>query len=128
MTTPRAVLAATAYLSGYTIDELRSDSREQPLTGWRQAAMVACLDLAEMSTTQAARLLGRRDHTTAIHARTAVAANPDLAARLDRIADIVGATSEFEARDLDLAARVERLERILTGPVLLRFRNGDSDG
>ncbi len=66
--TPDEIIAATASLHGFTIDELAGPSRRQPLVMARQTAMYLCRDLTDLSLPRIGRLFGGRDHTTVLHA------------------------------------------------------------
>jgi chromosomal replication initiator protein len=66
--TPDLILAATADMFGFPIDELIGKSRRRPLVTARQIAMYVMRELTDLSYPAIARVFGGRDHTTVIHA------------------------------------------------------------
>jgi chromosomal replication initiator protein len=62
------ILAATADMFGFPIDELTGKSRRRPLVTARQIAMYVMRELTDLSYPAIARVFGGRDHTTVIHA------------------------------------------------------------
>lgn len=78
--TMRTLAETIAREHGLTVEELRSPSHS-PRYAWpRQEAMAAMHD-AGFSNRQAANFFHRKDHTTAVYARQAVAARRALAER-----------------------------------------------
>ncbi len=61
------VLRAICIASGYSRDEIRSPSRIGRLCIARHIAFYVFVERLKISTTRAARLCGRLDHTSAIH-------------------------------------------------------------
>lgn len=66
------VLNEVAEASGFEVAEILSTSRKQPLTLWRQIAMVRCLELG-MSLNSVGSTFNR-DHTTVMSAKRKIAA------------------------------------------------------
>lgn len=62
------ILAATADLFGFAIDDIVGPRRQRPLVKARQVSMYVFRELTELSYPDIARVFGGRDHTTAIHA------------------------------------------------------------
>lgn len=62
------VIRVAALGFGVTIEELRSDSRAQPLCGYRQVLMAALRELSGLSFPAIGRALGGMHHTTVMHA------------------------------------------------------------
>jgi chromosomal replication initiator protein len=62
------LLAEIAVILGFSVEALRSKSRQRPLVTARQTAMYVFRDLTDLSYPSIARLFGGRDHTTVIHA------------------------------------------------------------
>ncbi|MGE3618862.1 MAG: chromosomal replication initiator protein DnaA [Acidimicrobiia bacterium] len=66
--TPKVILAATAEMFGFEIDEIMGKKRQRPLVTARQIAMYVFRELTDLSYPAIAREFGGRDHTTVIHA------------------------------------------------------------
>lgn len=66
--TPREILAATAEMFGFSVEELCGTSRRRPLVTARQIGMYVFRELTDFSYPAIAREFGGRDHTTVIHA------------------------------------------------------------
>lgn len=66
--TPKEILAATAEMFGFTVEELCGTSRRRPLVTARQIGMYVFRELTDFSYPAIAREFGGRDHTTVIHA------------------------------------------------------------
>lgn len=64
----RDVQDAAVVVFGVTLDDLKSSSKRQPLTRYRQAAMAVAVEMTGRSTTAVGGAFGGRDHTTVIHA------------------------------------------------------------
>ena len=62
------LLAEIAVILGFSVEALRSKSRQRPLVTARQTAMYVFRELTDLSYPSIARLFGGRDHTTVIHA------------------------------------------------------------
>lgn len=61
------IIAATAAAHGFSVSDLRSPSRKQPLVRSRQIAMYLCRELTDLSLPKIGALFGGRDHTTVMH-------------------------------------------------------------
>lgn len=66
---PSQIIALAARVAGVTPDELTSARRQKPLIVARQLAIVLLLRHTRLSIKEIGRRLGRRDHTTIMHAR-----------------------------------------------------------
>jgi len=66
--TPTLILEKTSEMFGFTIDEIRGQSRRRPLVTARQIGMYVMRELTDLSYPAIAREFGGRDHTTVIHA------------------------------------------------------------
>ena len=66
--TAEDILVATAAAYGFSVDDLRSPSRRQPLVLSRQVAMYLCREQTDLSLPKIGSLFGGRDHTTVMHA------------------------------------------------------------
>lgn len=66
--TPSLILERTSEMFGFTIDEIRGQSRRRPLVTARQIGMYVMRELTDLSYPAIAREFGGRDHTTVIHA------------------------------------------------------------
>ena len=66
--TGEEILAVTAAAFGYSVEDIQSPSRRQPLVLARQIAMYLCRELTDLSLPKIGRLFGGRDHTTVLHA------------------------------------------------------------
>lgn len=66
--TPKDILAATAEMFGFTVEELCGSSRRRPLVTARQIGMYVFREVTDFSYPAIAREFGGRDHTTVIHA------------------------------------------------------------
>ncbi len=66
--TPSLILDLTAEMFGFTVDEIRGQSRRRPLVTARQIGMYVMRELTDLSYPAIAREFGGRDHTTVIHA------------------------------------------------------------
>ena len=66
--TDEELLAEIAVILGFSVEALRSKSRQRPLVTARQTAMYVFRELTDLSYPSIARLFGGRDHTTVIHA------------------------------------------------------------
>jgi hypothetical protein len=64
----RQVIETTAAHFGTTVDDLVSDTRKQPIVRRRQLAMYVAHKLTGRSLPFIARKMGRKDHTTVLHA------------------------------------------------------------
>ena len=53
---------------GFSVEEIKGNSRQRPLVTARQTAMYVVRELTDLSYPAIARLFGGRDHTTVIHA------------------------------------------------------------
>ncbi len=62
------ILATTAASYGFSVGDLESPSRRQPLVLSRQVAMYLCRELTDLSLPKIGALFGGRDHTTVMHA------------------------------------------------------------
>lgn len=61
------ILSTAAAAYGFSVEELKSPSRKQPLVMSRQVAMYLCRELTDLSLPRIGELFGGRDHTTVIH-------------------------------------------------------------
>ncbi len=68
MLTPAAMLELIAGYFGFTVEALTSKSRQRPLVSARQVGMYVFRELTDLSYPAIARLFGKQDHTTVIHA------------------------------------------------------------
>lgn len=103
-----AILAATARHFALTREDLVSERRPKRITRPRHLAMWLMLVLTRSSLPQIGLSVGKRDHTTALHAARVTAARLDAGE-----ADLVEAVFAITAR---LGARLpERYERALRG-------------
>ncbi len=66
--TPERILAATAKMFDFTVEELQGKSRRRPLVEARQISMYVFREITDLSYPAIARHFGGRDHTTVIHA------------------------------------------------------------
>ena len=66
--TPDLILEKTSEMFGFSIDEIRGQSRRRPLVTARQVGMYVMRELTDLSYPAIAREFGGRDHTTVIHA------------------------------------------------------------
>ena len=66
--TPALILEKTSEMFGFTIDEIRGQSRRRPLVTARQIGMYVMREMTDLSYPAIAREFGGRDHTTVIHA------------------------------------------------------------
>ena len=66
--TARAILAATAELFSFTVEQITGGSRRRPLVDSRQIAMYVTRNMTDLSYPEIGRAFGNRDHTTVIHA------------------------------------------------------------
>lgn len=66
--TPELILAETAELFGWSIEELRGKSRKRPLVTARQISMYVFRELTDCSYPRIGEEFGGRDHTTVMHA------------------------------------------------------------
>lgn len=66
--TPDEIIAASAASYGFSVSQLKSRSRKQPLVRSRQIAMYLCRELTDLSLPKIGALFGGRDHTTVMHA------------------------------------------------------------
>lgn len=62
------IIAASAAAYGYTVEDLKSPSRRQPLARCRQVAMYLCREHTDLSLPKIGAQFGSRDHTTVMHA------------------------------------------------------------
>ncbi|MGH2341095.1 helix-turn-helix domain-containing protein [Segnochrobactraceae bacterium EtOH-i3] len=72
----RDVQEAAVEVFGVTLDDLKSPSKRQPLTRYRQAAMAVAIEMTGRPTTVVGGAFGGRDHTTVIHAARMAQTNP----------------------------------------------------
>ena len=63
---PETIIRATAQSYGYSVEEVLSASRRQPLVISRQIAMYLCRELTDLSLPKIGALFNR-DHTTVLH-------------------------------------------------------------
>ena len=66
--TVRNILAATAELFNFSLDQITGGSRRRPLVDSRQIAMYVTRNMTDLSYPEIGRAFGNRDHTTVIHA------------------------------------------------------------
>lgn len=66
--TPRQIASEIAERHGYTLEDLKGQSRLRPLVHARQEAMATIYARCNVSTSWVGRFFGDRDHTTVIHA------------------------------------------------------------
>ena len=66
--TVRGILAATAELFDFSLDQIVGGSRRRPLVDARQIAMYVTRNMTDLSYPEIGRAFGNRDHTTVIHA------------------------------------------------------------
>ena len=66
--TPQMILAETADMFGFAVEEIIGASRRRPLVTARQVAMYVFREVTDLSYPAIAREFGGRDHTTVIHA------------------------------------------------------------
>ena len=66
--TSTAIMSATAYYFGLTVEDLCGTSRGRALVTARQIAMYLCRELTDLSLPKIGALFGGRDHTTVMHA------------------------------------------------------------
>jgi chromosomal replication initiator protein len=62
------MLEVIATYFGFTVESLTSKSRQLPLVNARQVGMYVFRELTDLSYPAIARLFGKQDHTTVIHA------------------------------------------------------------
>lgn len=70
------VLAATATVSGYTVEQLIGQSRRAPLVAYRHVAMWVCREVCAMSYPEIGAAFGGRHHTTIMHGVDKVRGRP----------------------------------------------------
>ena len=63
---PETIISAAADLYGFSVDDVLSSSRRQPLVLCRQVAMYLCRELTDLSLPRIGRHFNR-DHTTVLH-------------------------------------------------------------
>jgi chromosomal replication initiator protein len=66
--TPELILAKTAEMFAFPIEDIRGKSRRRPLVTARQIGMYVMREMTDLSYPAIAREFGGRDHTTVIHA------------------------------------------------------------
>ena len=66
--TVESILAITAELFDFTVEQLTGGSRRRPLVDARQIAMYVTRSMTDLSYPEIGRAFGNRDHTTVIHA------------------------------------------------------------
>ena len=66
--TPDLILAKTAEMFSFPIEDIRGKSRRRPLVTARQIGMYVMREMTDLSYPAIAREFGGRDHTTVIHA------------------------------------------------------------
>ena len=66
--TVKTILAATAVLFSFSVDQIIGGSRRRPLVDSRQIAMYVTRNMTDLSYPEIGRAFGNRDHTTVIHA------------------------------------------------------------
>ncbi|MCY3618856.1 MAG: DnaA/Hda family protein, partial [Acidimicrobiaceae bacterium] len=66
--TVRSILAATAELFNFSVEQITGGSRRRPLVDARQIAMYVTRNMTDLSYPEIGRAFGNRDHTTVIHA------------------------------------------------------------
>jgi chromosomal replication initiator protein len=66
--TPELILAKTAEMFSFPIEDIRGKSRRRPLVTARQIGMYVMREMTDLSYPAIAREFGGRDHTTVIHA------------------------------------------------------------
>lgn len=80
----RTILKIASYFTGYTIDDLRSNTRKRPIVRVRQAVcwLMSKYGTPKPSTVYMGHLL-HKDHSTVVHALQRVESNPE------RYADVI---------------------------------------
>lgn len=66
--TAELIIALTAELFGFDIDQITGGSRRRPLVDARQVAMYVTRNMTELSFPDIGKEFGNRDHTTVMHA------------------------------------------------------------
>jgi chromosomal replication initiator protein len=66
--TPELILAKTAEMFSFPVEDIRGKSRRRPLVTARQIGMYVMREMTDLSYPAIAREFGGRDHTTVIHA------------------------------------------------------------
>jgi chromosomal replication initiator protein len=66
--TPTVILAETASMFGWSVEDLTGPSRRRPLVNARQISMYVFRELTDYSYPRIAEVFGGRDHTTVMHA------------------------------------------------------------
>lgn len=102
---------------GYTVAELISRERHDPLRERRQVAMYLCREWAGASYPTIGKAFDNRDHTTVMHAHRQIrrrrTTNPHLRRDLDRITALMHAMAATEPLDeMALAEMSEPGERV----------------
>ena len=91
--TPELICAVVAEDSDLTVRALTSRRRTRDVTLARQLAMYLCRKYSRLPLTEIAHRLGRRDHTTVLHAREVIErrrqADPAFEARVNRLEDVI---------------------------------------
>ena len=66
--TVKSILATTAELFSFSVEQITGGSRRRPLVDARQIAMYVTRNTTDLSYPEIGRAFGNRDHTTVIHA------------------------------------------------------------
>ena len=83
------LLAEIAVILGFSVEALRSKSRQRPLVTARQTAMYVFRELTDLSYPAIAREFGGRDHTTVMHADRKIRSQIGESRRLyEQVADL----------------------------------------
>ena len=66
--TAERIIALTAEMFGFDIDQITGGSRRRPLVDARQVAMYVTRNMTDLSFPDIGKEFGNRDHTTVMHA------------------------------------------------------------
>lgn len=87
------IVEATARCFSLSVDDIIGSSRDEIVCRPRQVAMYLARELTIRSTTEIARSLGRRDHTTVLHGvdviKRRMAMEPELAEKISVLRQII---------------------------------------
>lgn len=106
------IIGLVARINGYTVAELLSTDRHQPLASYRQVAMYLCREFTDASYPTIGQAFGR-DHSTVIHAHRKIAAmmarrpavGPSRLRRaVDQMSMILSAQDELSAPTVTVSA------------------------